>query len=121
MFSNVEAKVASTSLTTLGASVVVAVLNAVGAHSEMLGSLPALAQFIILSAIPPIVTFAAGYITQSTARPDLWNYAGPVNVWSPPLPEPPLQHGPVMDEPFQTRDFRGYEEFDRRPTSHRRS
>lgn len=119
MFSNVESKVTTSSLTTLGASVVVAVLNAVAAHSELLGSLPALAQFIILAAIPPVVTFAAAYNTASTPRPDLWNYAGPVNAWSPPLPDAPLQHGPVHDEPFHAYE-RGYEEFDRRPTSHRR-
>lgn len=108
MFSGpIESKVQYASLWTLGGSVGVAILNAVAAHSELLGGLPALAQFVILAAIPPATTFLAGYVAPATPRPDLWNYDGPAQPWSPPLPtavpvvdSPPLSHPPYQDEPY---------------------
>ena len=64
----IENKVQTTSLMALVGSVGAAVLNAVGAHSELLGSLPALAQFIIIAAIPPAVTFLRVPAVFSTSR-----------------------------------------------------
>jgi hypothetical protein len=81
----------SSSLWTLGASVGIAVLNAVANNSALLGSLPSLAQFAILAAIPPILTFFAGYVAPSTPRPDLYTYGAPAQPW---LPEPPLSPEP---------------------------
>lgn len=103
----VETKVQTTSVMTLVGSVGLAVLNAVAGHSSLLGSLPSLAQFVILAAIPPVTTFLTGYVSPATARPDLWEIAGPANPWSPPLPTsahptdaPPLQHPPYQDDPY---------------------
>lgn len=99
----IENKVSTTSLMTLVGSVGVAVLNAVGAHSELLGSLPALAQFIILAAIPPTITFLTGYVTPATPRPDLWVYQGATQPW---LPDPtPAAAPPYHDEPYGPHDY----------------
>lgn len=106
----IESKVLSSSLWTLGASVGVAVLNAVAAHSELLGSLPSLAQFAILAAIPPALTFFAGYAAPSTPRPDLYQYLGAAHPW---LPEPPLSPEPpptpaqpaYQDVPFNDQPY----------------
>lgn len=89
----IESKVQSTATATLFASVGVAVLNAVAAHSELLGNLPPLAQFVILAALPPATTWLAGYVTPHTPRPDMYTYGEPAQPW---LPEPPA---PVVDDP----------------------
>jgi CHASE2 domain-containing sensor protein len=57
----VEVKVVVASLVTLVASIVVAVLNAALADSRILGALPWWAQFLLLAAAPPVLTFLAGY------------------------------------------------------------
>lgn len=41
--------------------VLIAVLNAVSANSDLLGSLPPMVQGLILVLIPPVVTWLAGY------------------------------------------------------------
>ena len=95
----IESKVQSSSLWSLGASIGIAALNAVAGHSELLGSLPALAQFVILAVIPPAMTFFAGYVAPSTPRPDLYTYGDPAEPW---LPEPPPPNPPApayQDEP----------------------
>lgn len=99
----IENKVQTTSVTTLLGSVGAAVLNAIAAHSSLLGTLPALAQFIIIAAIPPAVTFLTGYVTPSTARPDLYSYNGPA---APYLPDPnPAAAPPYHDEPYGPHDY----------------
>lgn len=99
----IETKVMSTSLMTLIGSVGVAVLNAVAANSSLLSGLPALAQFIIIAAIPPAVTWLTGYVTPSTARPDLYKYSGPAEAW---LPDPtPAATPPYQDEPYGPHDY----------------
>jgi hypothetical protein len=57
----------------------------------LLGTLPALAQFVIIAAIPPAITFLTGYVSPATPRPDLYQYAGAAQPW---LPEPPLSPEP---------------------------
>ncbi len=83
---------------TLVGSVGAAVLNAVAAHSELLGTLPALAQFVIIAALPPAISFLTGYVSPATPRPDLYNYAGAA---APYLPDPtPAEAPPFHDEPY---------------------
>lgn len=118
----VETKVQTTSAVTLLGSVGVAVLNAVGAHSELLGGLPPLAQFIIIAAIPPAVTWLTGYVSPSTPRPDLYEYAGPAQPY---LPEPPYQMEPppYQDAPYGPHSRMEQEPqtapFNRGPNRHR--
>lgn len=57
----IEAKVVASSLVTLAASLVVAWLNALQEQPELLGALHPVWQFIILTAVPPVLTFAGGY------------------------------------------------------------
>lgn len=61
----IEAKVASSTLVTLAASIGIAVLNGVLGDSTLLGGLPPVVQALILVLIPPLVTFLAGYATPS--------------------------------------------------------
>jgi len=109
----IESKVQASSLWALGASVGIAVLNAVAANSSLLGGLPALAQFALLAAIPPVLTFLAGYVAPSTPRPDLYNYAGPAQPWlpappdpAPAAPVPPSYYdAPYGDQPYSSAHF----------------
>jgi hypothetical protein len=113
----IESKVQAASLWTLGASVGIAVLNAVAANSTLLGGLPALAQFAILAAIPPTATFLAGYVAPSTPRPDLYTYGMPAEPWLPMPPEPaqpappaaPLPpsyyDAPYSDQPYSSAHY----------------
>jgi hypothetical protein len=102
----IESKVMTTSLMTLIGSVGVAVLNAVAANSSLLSGLPALAQFIIIAAIPPAVTWLTGYVTPSTARPDLYEYVGPAQPYLPDPNGPATQHQPpYQDEPYGPHDY----------------
>jgi hypothetical protein len=68
-WSRIEAKVKSTTVISLLASVVVAILNAVVGDSGLLGSLPPWLQFIAVSVVPPLLTFLAGYVTKHTSTP----------------------------------------------------
>lgn len=61
----VEIKVVVASLITLLAGCVVALLNAVQADSSILGALPPAAQFVVLAIIPPVLSFAGGYVKTS--------------------------------------------------------
>ena len=60
-----EAKVSGSTAGTLAASIALALLNATAADSSILGGLPPVLQFIILTVIPPLVTFLSGYATPS--------------------------------------------------------
>lgn len=111
----IESKVQASSLWTLGASVGIAVLNAVATNSTLLGGLPSLVQFVILAAIPPLLTFLAGYVAPSTPRPDLYVYAGAAQPWlpAPPMsPEPPaaplppaFHDQPYSDQPYSSAQY----------------
>lgn len=61
----IEAKVVASSLVTLVASLVVAWLNALQAQPDLLGSLPPVWQFVILTAVPPVLAFAGGWAKTS--------------------------------------------------------
>jgi hypothetical protein len=71
----IEAKVNGSTVGTLVASCALAILNGVAADSSMLGGLPSLLQFIILTILPPLITFVGGYITPSRTSnvSDLYN------------------------------------------------
>lgn len=64
----VERKVTVATVWALLASIGVALLNAVVADSSVLGPLPGWAQFGILTAAPPLVTFLGGYAAAHTPR-----------------------------------------------------
>ena len=61
----IEAKVVVSSLVTLGASLVEAWLNALQDSPGILGGLPSVWQFIILTAVPPLLVFAGGWAKTS--------------------------------------------------------
>lgn len=65
-------KVWAATLATLGMSLVVAVLTAVASDPETLASIldavPAWLRFIIVAALPTLVTFLAGYVKRDRTR-----------------------------------------------------
>ena len=61
----VEIKVVAATAATLLASVAFAVLDALAHHTEILDGLPDWARFVVLAAIPPVLTFLAGYAVPS--------------------------------------------------------
>ena len=62
----VEVKVKGAVWGTLGASLALALLNGLAANNALLSGLPAWAQFIILTVLPPLIAFLSGYVTPST-------------------------------------------------------
>jgi hypothetical protein len=61
----VETKVKSATFGTLVPSLLLAWLNAVAADNTVLSGLPPWLQFIIITALPPVITFLSGYATKS--------------------------------------------------------
>lgn len=61
----VEVKVVAASVVTLFASIALSLLNALQNDSSILGGLPPWLQFVLITAIPPLATFAAGYAQRS--------------------------------------------------------
>ena len=61
----VEAKVTAASLVTLLASLALALLNALQTDSSILGGLPPALQFVLITIIPTLATFLAGYAKTS--------------------------------------------------------
>lgn len=61
----VEVKVIVAALFALFCSIAVAVLNGLQEKPDLIAGLPAWAQFVILTAVPPIATFLSGYRTTS--------------------------------------------------------
>jgi hypothetical protein len=61
----IEAKVFASSAVTLLASLVVAWLNGVQENPDLLGGLPPELQFVLLTAVPPLLTFAGGWAKTS--------------------------------------------------------
>ncbi len=107
----VETKVQAATSLTLLASMAVSVLNAVTNDSHLLGSLPPLAQFVILTCAPTLLTFLGGYVSPHSPRPDLYNYGPPLEPY---LPQPPPSLDPLPEplpplEPHAPTAY-GYEE-----------
>lgn len=65
----VEAKVKWSALAALGASLLLAVLNATVGDSQVLGGLPGWLQFLLVTCGPTAATFLAGYKARHEARP----------------------------------------------------
>lgn len=61
----VERKVVVASAVALALSGVIAVLNGLVADSALLGVLPPFWQSVVITIVPPLVTFLAGYQTRS--------------------------------------------------------
>jgi hypothetical protein len=61
----VEVKVVAATAATLLASVAFAVLDALAHHTEIFDALPEWLRFVVLAAIPPVLTFLAGYAVPS--------------------------------------------------------
>jgi hypothetical protein len=61
----IEAKVVVSSLVTLVASLVVAWLNGLSDNPDLLGGLDPTWQFIVLTAVPPLLAFAGGWAKPS--------------------------------------------------------
>jgi hypothetical protein len=61
----IEVKVLASSAVALVASLVVAWLNGVQDNPDLLGGLDPTWQFIILTAVPPLLTFAGGWAKAS--------------------------------------------------------
>jgi hypothetical protein len=61
----IEVKVVAATAATLLASVAFAVLDALAHHTEIFDALPEWLRFVILAAIPPVLTFLAGYAVPS--------------------------------------------------------
>lgn len=64
----VEAKVIASTLAAANIGIVIAFLNDVEGHSDLLGSLPGWAQASTLIVIPTVTTFLAGYRAKHTPR-----------------------------------------------------
>lgn len=64
----IEAKVVASTAAAAGCGIGIAVLNDVQADHAMLGSTPAWAQTLILSVVPPLAAFLAGYRARHTPR-----------------------------------------------------
>lgn len=61
-----EVKVTGATVGAFVAGVAVALLNALVANSEIMGSFPGWIQFVLLAVVPPVVAFLSGYATPST-------------------------------------------------------
>lgn len=64
----IELKVIASTVAAFVVSLVVALLNLIQAHHELLGSVPSALQFVIIAVIPTAVTFAGGYLAKHTPR-----------------------------------------------------
>lgn len=63
-----ETKVTWATIGALVAGLAIALLNATQGNSAILGGLPPTVQFLFLSVIPTLVTFAGGYLAPHTSR-----------------------------------------------------
>jgi hypothetical protein len=64
----IELKVIAATAATFAVSVVLAILNEIQNHHELLGSTPGALQFMIVALIPTAVTFLSGYMAKHTPR-----------------------------------------------------
>lgn len=59
--SEVSAQAITSGIVSLAASMAIALLNALPGNSALLGNLPGTVQFVLLAAIPPLITFLGTY------------------------------------------------------------
>lgn len=64
----IETKVTIATFTSLVAGVALAVLTAVQSDPTVIGGLPDTVQFLIIAALPPVLTFLGGYAAPHTPR-----------------------------------------------------
>lgn len=64
----IEKKVQASTAASFVVSLVVVLLNAVAGHSQLLGSLPAWLQGLIIAIAPPLATFLAGWAAPHSPR-----------------------------------------------------
>jgi hypothetical protein len=64
----IELKVIAATAATFAVSVVLAVLNLVENNHALLGSTPAVLQFVIVAVLPTAITFLSGYMAKHTPR-----------------------------------------------------
>lgn len=64
----IELKVIASTAATFGVSLVLAVLNEIQNHHDLLGPLPGALQFMILALVPSAITFLSGYMARHTPR-----------------------------------------------------
>jgi len=65
----IEAKVIASTAASAAVGIILAVLNDVQAHHDLLGSTPAWLQALILIVAPPLAAGLAGYQARHTPRP----------------------------------------------------
>ena len=68
-WSTVEAKVKSAAVATFLAGLLLAILNATVANSQLMGGFPAWLQFVLVTFGPALAAFLSGYATRHTAKP----------------------------------------------------
>ena len=66
----IESKVTVATIASLFAGVALAVLTAVQSDPTVISGLPPTAQFLIIAALPPVLTFLGGYAAPHTHRGD---------------------------------------------------
>lgn len=64
----IELKVIAATAATFAVSIVLAVLNLVENNHALLGSTPAVLQFVIVAVLPTAITFLSGYMARHTPR-----------------------------------------------------
>lgn len=67
----VESKVTVATFASLVAGVLLAVLTAVQSDPTVIGGLPDTVQFLLIAALPPVLTFLGGYAAPHTNRPEV--------------------------------------------------
>lgn len=65
----IETKVVAGTVASFAAAIAAAVLNAAVGDSALLGALPAWLQFLVVTAVPPLLTVIASYEAPHTPRP----------------------------------------------------
>jgi len=78
MAQETEVKVSAATLGATAASIGLALLNALAADSSLLGGLPAWLQFVLVLAIPPVITYVSGFVTPSATSTVSNGYKRPV-------------------------------------------
>ncbi len=76
--SQIESKVIHSTMASAVVGVAVAVLNDLENNHALLGSVPAPAQSVILTLIPPLASFLAGWSARHTPRNTAVDASGPV-------------------------------------------
>lgn len=69
--SKIESKVTVATIASLLAGVALAVLTAVQSDPTVISGLPDGVQFVLIAALPPVLTFLGGYAAPHTHRPEV--------------------------------------------------